>query len=241
MRKILAMIPARIGSQRLPAKNLALLDGKPLISYAIASALESGAFSGVYVNGDHQVFGKIAARYGARFYLRPAELGSSQTKSDDVVYDFIKAWQPDVLAWVNSTSPLQTAKDVEQIVRHFEQENLDTLFTVRDYQVHALCDEPINYSETGQFALTQDLKPVRLFIYSVMMWRASTFVAQYEKSGCGFFSGKVGYYPLGLDASVIIKRAEDLEFAEMILQSKKQESVTQIKYDSLFYEAFGGK
>lgn len=43
--KILGLIPARAGSKRLPGKNMALLNGKPLLQYAIESALETGAFS----------------------------------------------------------------------------------------------------------------------------------------------------------------------------------------------------
>ena len=42
---VVAMIPGRMGSERLPIKNLALLDGRPLISYALEAAKESGIFT----------------------------------------------------------------------------------------------------------------------------------------------------------------------------------------------------
>lgn len=38
MPKVIGMIPARLGSQRVPKKNLRLLGGKPLVSYIIESA-----------------------------------------------------------------------------------------------------------------------------------------------------------------------------------------------------------
>ena len=59
---ITAMIPARMGSERLKQKNLALLDGKPLISYAINAANESQAFDQVVVNSDGKVMSQIATK-----------------------------------------------------------------------------------------------------------------------------------------------------------------------------------
>jgi len=46
---VLAMIPARMGSQRLPKKNLALLDGVPLINRAIRKCREAGCFDEVVI------------------------------------------------------------------------------------------------------------------------------------------------------------------------------------------------
>ncbi len=67
---ITAMIPARIGSTRLKMKNLALINGKPLISYATEAAKASGVFNEIVLNSDNEVFADIAKRYGVGFYLR---------------------------------------------------------------------------------------------------------------------------------------------------------------------------
>ena len=51
-----------------------------------------------------EIFGEIATRYDIDFYLRPRELGSSETKSDDVVADFMKTYNPnDIVVWVNTS------------------------------------------------------------------------------------------------------------------------------------------
>ena len=47
---IYAMIPARFGSTRLKMKNLALIAGKPMISYAITAAKEAGVFNKIFIN-----------------------------------------------------------------------------------------------------------------------------------------------------------------------------------------------
>ena len=80
--KLIAMIPARIGSTRLKMKNLALIAGKPMIAYAIESAKASGVFNKVVLNSDSHVFEKIAEEYECEFYLRPENLGKSSTKSE---------------------------------------------------------------------------------------------------------------------------------------------------------------
>ena len=94
---IYAMIPARIGSTRFKMKNLAMLNGKPMIAYAIVAALSSKVFDRVIVNSDSDVFRSIAEEYGAEFYLRPEHLGGSSVKSDDVVKDFIDKYPCDIV------------------------------------------------------------------------------------------------------------------------------------------------
>lgn len=216
--KIIAMIPARRGSTRLKAKNLALLNGRPLVSYAITAAKKSGVFDRVVVNSEDDTFFEIAKEYGADFYKRSADFASSTAKSDTVVQDFVLHNPCDIVAWVNPTSPLQTAEEVKNVVDHFVKESLDSLITVRSEQVHALLDgKPLNFKEQETFAQTQDLKPVGLFVYSLMMWRTETFCAHFKKHGHAVLCGKIGYYPVGKLSAMIIKREEDFKMAEYLL------------------------
>ncbi|HFQ81524.1 MAG TPA: hypothetical protein ENK33_09165 [Desulfobacterales bacterium] len=229
----IAMIPARIGSTRLPMKNLALIDGRPLISYAIQAAKNSGVFDRIIINADASIFAKIAERYGVEFYLRPTELGSSITKSDDVVIDFMRKYPSDILAWVNPTSPLQTGEEVREIVNYFNDQILDTLITVNNAQVHAnFAGRPLNYVTDELFAQTQDLMPVELFVYSVMMWRSAPFIKDYTQNGHAFFVGKTGFFPVSRDSAIIIKRQEDLHLAEFIMKARKT-GKTKLEYDQL--------
>lgn len=234
--KIVAMIPARIGSTRLKMKNLALIDGKPMIYYTIKAAQESGVFDRIVLNSDSDVFEKIAERYGVEFYRRPEHLGSSTTKSDDVVLDFMEKHPSEIVAWVNPTSPLQTGKEVAGVMNHFVNEQLDSLITVKDEQVHSIFNnEPINFSLTGKFAQTQDLTPVQPFVYSVMAWRVAPFVERMKQEGFAFFVGKVGYYPVSKLSGVIIKTESDLRMADYIMKSIRL-GETELEYDELVQE-----
>src|SRR4051812_26068956 len=74
MPEIVALIPARGGSKRLPAKNIRPLAGHPLIAYTISAAIESGIFTSVIVSTDVEETAHIALHYGAEVpFLRPIE------------------------------------------------------------------------------------------------------------------------------------------------------------------------
>lgn len=239
--KIIAMIPARFGSTRLKMKNLAILNKKPLIYYAIKAAKDSGIFDQIVLNSDHQIFEAIAHRYEVDFYKRPEELGSSKTKSDEVVMDFVKKNPCQIIVWVNPTSPLQTSQEIGEVVKFFQINQLDSLFTVQKNQVHCVYkDQPINYDTGAHFAQTQDLIPVQSFVYSIMMWRTHVFKKHYAEKGYALFCGKTGFYPVCNLSSVIIKKENDLKLAEYILQTMDKAADYKVKYDAIL-ENKGGE
>ena len=228
---ILAMIPARRGSTRLKAKNLALLNGRPMITYAIEASKSAGVFTKIVVNSEDEIFSDIAKEYGVSFYKRPEELATSSAKSDHVVEDFILKNPCDYVVWVNSISPLQTGEEIRSVVEYFIKENLDSLVTVRNEQVHALLGgEPLNFNPQEVFAQTQDLKPIGLFVYSIMMWRTQKFLECMKAKGHAILCGKVGYFPVSKLSSIIIKREEDFLIAEYLLAGMKAREDFSVSY-----------
>lgn len=83
---IVAIIPARGGSKRIPGKNLRLFQGKPVISYSIQAALETRIFDRVIVSTDSDEIAGLAESLGAQVpFLRPAELADDHTGTDAVL------------------------------------------------------------------------------------------------------------------------------------------------------------
>lgn len=215
---ITAMIPARLGSERLTRKNLVLLAGEPLIAHVIKTAKGSRVFDRIVVNSEGPVFGKIARRYGVEFYKRPDQLAQSDTRSDEVVYDFALKHVTDVIAWVNPIAPLQPEQELRKVVTHFVEAGLDSLITVREERVHCnFQGQPINYTMGEKFARTQDLEPVQRFVYSVMMWRRNGFVTEYERHGHAVLFGHIGFFPVSQLSSLIVKTEDDIKVCEHIL------------------------
>ena len=76
-KKIIALIPARGGSKTLPRKNILPLNGKPLISYSIETAVESKLIDRVIVSTDDDVKKKISIDCGAEVpFVRPSNISN---------------------------------------------------------------------------------------------------------------------------------------------------------------------
>ena len=233
MKKNIAMIPARIGSTRLKMKNLALLNGRPMIYYAIKAAVDANIFDKIIINSDSRIFKDIADKYDVDFYLRPKKLGGSNIKSDDVVLDFINKNNSDIVTWVNTISPLQNSKDIRKTVKHFINNNFNSLITVVERQAHCLHNNhPINFELDGKFEQTQDLIPIQEMVYSIMMWNTSSYIKEMKKGGSAILHGKVCYYPIDKLRSVIIKNKDDFKIVESIIKANASED-NEIKYDKL--------
>ena len=236
--KITAMIPAKLGSTRLAMKNLALVGGKPLIYYPIAYAKASGAFDRIVINAEDALFSAIAKRYRVDFYLRPREIVGPATKTDTVVYDFLRSNPCDIVAWISPIAPLQSAEEIRRMVGFFLKNKLDSLMTVKDEQVHCVYrGRPVNFKEDEIFAQTQDLVAVQAFVYTVMIWRAEVFMRAFEEKGSAVLSGRVGYFPVGKPSAVIIKRQEDLMMAESLHRALHTKAGYRVRYDGIMKKA----
>jgi CMP-N,N'-diacetyllegionaminic acid synthase len=116
--RILAVVPARGGSKRLPRKNVRPLAGRPLIDWSIRAALDSGVCVEVLVSTDDVEIGDIARQSGALVpWLRPAEL-SHDTVGTAPVLTHALAWYEqqhgavDAVLLLQPTSPFRTAASV---------------------------------------------------------------------------------------------------------------------------------
>ena len=88
--KLVAMIPARLGSKRIPKKNIRYLYDKPLIQYPIDLAKQSDAFDSIWVNTESEELGRIVEKMGVSFHRRPAELAVDTATNRDFTYEFLK-------------------------------------------------------------------------------------------------------------------------------------------------------
>lgn len=134
---ILAVIPARGGSKRLPRKNCLLLHGKPLIVYSIEAAKESAYIDEVVVSTDDGEIASVSRQAGASVpFLRPAELSTDESSSVDVVAHALKYYQEqerkffDYVVLLQPTSPLRTATHIDQAFELLKEKKADAIVSV---------------------------------------------------------------------------------------------------------------
>ena len=86
----IAIIPARLGSKRVPKKNIKLFYGQPIISYTIKNLIKSSIFSNIYVSTESKIIANIAKKYGASVpFLRDSSLSDDFTPTIPVIKNYI--------------------------------------------------------------------------------------------------------------------------------------------------------
>ena len=89
--KIIALIPARQGSERIKNKNIAKISNHPLIAYTISAAKKTNLFSNIVVSTNSIMYSKIAKKYGAEVpFLRPNNISTSHSTDYEWVSYTIK-------------------------------------------------------------------------------------------------------------------------------------------------------
>jgi CMP-N,N'-diacetyllegionaminic acid synthase len=123
MSKIIALIPARGGSKRIPKKNTRLLNGIPLIGYTICSAFATNIFEKIIVSTDDKEIAEIAKKFGAAVpSLRPKEFALDSSPDIEWVTHALEEWCPEntsQLALLRPTSPLRKPQTIVDAIDRF--------------------------------------------------------------------------------------------------------------------------
>ena len=214
--KIIAMIPARLGSRRLKQKNLFSFRGKPLIAHAIEKCLKVELFDEVWVNSESNIIGETACKYGAQFHLRPAALANNQATSEQFVYEFLKNHQCDYLVQVHSIAPLLSNNDIDNFIYRLISEKPDVLLSAINEQIECILDEqPINFTFDRK-ENSQDLTPVQRITWSITAWKSSTYIDAFEQGKTATYCGKVKIATVNQLSGHVIKTLEDIKIAEAL-------------------------
>jgi CMP-N-acetylneuraminic acid synthetase len=231
MYKYVAEIPVRLGSKRVPKKNLRLINGIPMVGYAIEAAKQSEFVNKVYVNSEAEIMRKLCSEYGVEFYKRKSELAEDHVVQDQFNYDFLCNVDTENLVLINPVSPLVLPSDIDDAIRFYEKHQLDTLISVREEKLQSFYGgAPLNFKTDGLLPMTQDLIPIQLCAWTVCIWNAKKFKEHYEKHGYAVFVGNYGLYPFDPVRSIKVSSEEDFILAELYLKSKLNNKSEEIAY-----------
>ena len=187
---ILALIPARGGSRRLPGKNLRDLCGKPMIHYAIDEAKKSQYIDKIVVSTEDQAIMDACANKGVDILTRPMELAGDKSSVYDVIFHACAQYEPfDYVCLLQVTSPLRETEDIDGCIEHCVANHAPSCITVTLGRPDA--------NGSVYFAWTSWLRETRLFD-----------------------SGRVVVYPTPPERSVDVDRLEDFEKAESLMRSR---------------------
>lgn len=142
MPKILGLIPARGGSKGIPGKNIRLLNGKPLLYYAVQAANKSGLVDRLILTTDSNEIASTGRELGIEVpFLRPTELARDDTPMLPVIehtLHFVEAqgWQPDIILLLQPTAPLRRGEHIQHAVELLTQTKCDSVVSVVEVPRH---------------------------------------------------------------------------------------------------------
>ena len=136
---IVAIIPARGGSQGIPKKNIIDFCGKPLIAWSIKQALVVPQISSVWVTSDSDEILAVAQDYGARPIKRPEALSGASASSESAwlhAIDYIEdaTSEIDLVLAMQATSPLRAPSDLADGIAQFDTGQYDSLLSVTEIE-----------------------------------------------------------------------------------------------------------
>lgn len=136
-KRILVVIPARGGSKGIPSKNVRLMCGRPLISYAIKNAigLSKKYIVDTVVDTDSEEIADISLDEGIDVVMRPTELGGDNITLDPVVHHAMckmearKGYRYDIIITMQPTSPTLKSQTIINALDYFVKHECDTLIS----------------------------------------------------------------------------------------------------------------
>lgn len=226
-KRIIAVIPARGGSKRVPRKNLLPLRGKPLLAHTLEQATRSRLVSRTIVSTDDQEISDAAIQYGAEVIMRPAEL-SGDTASSEAALLHVVAWladqekyEPDILVFLQCTSPLRNESDIDRAITVLLENHADSLFSACRFnkyiwQVRQGEASPINYDYRHRWR-EQDFPHQVQENGSIYVLKTSVLKERGNRLG-----GKIMVYEMDELSSIQIDSAEDILLCNCILDMREK-------------------
>lgn len=229
----LAIIPARGGSKGIPRKNIRPLAGKPLIAYNIEQARLSRYVNRLVVSTDDPEIAAISKEYGAEVVWRPVEISGDTASSESALLHTLEflsqeeGYAPDLLVFMQCTSPLTLAEDIDGTIQELLDEQADTALAVIPFHYFLWRHPTAEADGSGAMGINHDkrFRPLRqerqpqfLETGAVYVMRVPGFLDARHR-----FFGKTAMYVMPAERRLEIDDPVDFQVAEVMLQMQQAE------------------
>lgn len=219
---VVAFIPAKMTSRRLPRKNLLGLCGRPLLYYSVRAALLTEAIDRVIVSSESEEALAAARGYGAETLTRPERLSRHGVTTAELLRHSYPSFQdgPDTVVLLQPTHPLRDPGDIHSAIGLLETSGADSLFAV------VRTDELRGSVEGGLFRPEFPLPRDKAAEPEAYRNTGSFYVFRPERTFLGErpFGKRIAAYVLGRpEFEVDIDTASDLRLAECLLRTHAAE------------------
>lgn len=135
--KVVAIIPAKGDSKRVPSKNLRMMFGKPLVAWAIEAAKNSAKIERVIVSTNDEEIARVAKKYGAEVpFMEPVEIAAGGGNIEGALLHAVEwlkkneNYVPDAVVLLQTTNPLRRSSDLDAAIKQFKKSGADSTIGV---------------------------------------------------------------------------------------------------------------
>ncbi len=180
--KVVAFVPIKLNSQRLPHKNILPIAGHPLCWHLCNTLLKVNNIDEVYVYcSDERVSDYIPE--GVILKKRDKKLDGDLVKGFDIYRSFISEVDADVYVLAHTTSPFIKQESIDNALKHIVSGSNDSAFSAEKIQTFAWYkDKPINY-DLNDVPRTQDLEPIWVETSAFFMFKKEIFTDYNRRIG----------------------------------------------------------
>ena len=224
-KNFVAIIPARAGSKEVKKKNIALINGHPLLSYSIEAAKRSKFIKRIFVSTDGKDISKTAEKYGAIVIKRPKNISNSTSQIEPAVLHAIKNIEKsfkdkvDNIVLLQPTSPLRSINDLDNAISKFIKDKADSLFSCVNLHPHVWRYKKSKISPLGHNPykrLNRQNMPQTL-IEDGSIYITKKKIYEFKKNRLG---GKISKYIMENYSVFQIDTINDLNFVSTLLKTK---------------------
>ena len=230
--RFLAIIPARKGSKGIKNKNFKLFNGKPLVYWTIKSAKKSKYLNKILVSTDSSIIKNFSLKMKIYCpFLRPKNLSTDKTTANKVIVhalNFLKQennYVPDAVVYLQPTSPLREAKDIDNACKIFNYIRPDSLVSV--VKIHHNLNPSRVYSKSKKNFLkkiSRKKEKIALRQNTKSYYGnngASIYITSIKKINEFITGGKLIGYEMSKLKSIDIDEIDDFKLAEVIQKKFK--------------------
>ena len=217
--KIVSISLARGGSKGVPRKSIVDTCGKPLVAYVLDAAKNSKYISERYVSTEDLEIKKVVSALGAKVIDRPVALATDDAKCEDALIHFAEQVDFDILCFIQTTSPLVLASDIDKGIEKILEGQYDSVFSttvetwVPKWVQAGDVVKPVNW--------TPEKRPRRQQMPELLIENGAFYITTKEKlmKNKLRYSGKIGSIEMPLKRSFQIDTTDELELIRSIIKN----------------------
>lgn len=176
--KIIALLPMKGNSERVPNKNLKDFNGKPLFHHVLKSLQNCALIDEVIINTDSDKIAESASIFSkVKIHQRPLEICGDFVSMNDVIANDLDNSDGDIYLQTHSTNPLLKTETITKAIQEFKNSDKDSLFSVTKLQTRLYWKDgkPVNHNPE-ELIRTQDLPPLFEENSNIFIFTKESFV-----------------------------------------------------------------